>query len=492
MAIRLRQSAGSLKPFVPTDDWDPVFEWYARGIREMQTRSIDDPTSWRYQAAIHAYDRSRDRLRQQGEALPSLADQRRFWNQCQHASWFFLPWHRMYLAYFEQIVQAAITALAGPDDWALPYWNYSDTANPRARRLPLAFTLPAMPNGDPNPLRIDARLRGNDNAIVATPNQVSVRACLTDPTFDVPPVGGLAGFGGPQTGFMHAGGMGAPIGKVENTPHNTMHGAVGGFMGAFNTAGLDPLFWLHHANIDRLWVVWRDRNPQHLDPALSQWLTGVSFFLHDAQGAEVAHAASEVVDTTVPPLNYRYDTVADPLGGVMGAAPEAARRTTMAAQQPEMVGASEGPIVLTGGAATTRLAVSAPTGPAALRAAAEPPAVHLNIENVTGLESEGTYAVYLNVPEGESPEAHPELFAGLVPMFGVPEATRGDANRPGDGLTFSLEITDVVRRLEASGAWADEVRVTFAPEGMPVARPAGVSAPVPAPITVGRVSLYYA
>jgi hypothetical protein len=84
------------------------------------------------------------------------------------------------------------------------------------------------------------------------------------------------------------------------------------------------------------------------------------------------------------------------------------------------------------------------------------------------------------------------LFAGLVPMFGVPEATRGDANRPGDGLTFSLEITDVVRRLEADGQWAGEVRVTFVPEGIPVARPAGAAPATPAPITVGRVSLYYA
>ena len=28
-----------------------------------------------------------------------------------------------------------------------------------------------------------------------------------------------------------------------------------------------PVFWLHHCNLDRLWVVWRQRNPQHLDPA---------------------------------------------------------------------------------------------------------------------------------------------------------------------------------------------------------------------------------
>lgn len=251
MAIRLRQNAWSLKPFVPTDEWDPVFEWYAKGIAEMRKRSIVDPTSWRYQAAIHAYDRSRDPLRQQGEALPSQADQRHFWNQCQHASWFFLPWHRMYLGYFEQIVQASISAIGGPD-WALPYWNYSDAANPNARKLPLAFTLERMRNGDANPLWIDERLRGNDNAIVATPNQASVRAALIDPNFDAPPVGGLAGFGEPQTGFMHSGGIGAPIGKLESTPHGTIHGAVGDFMGAFNTASLDPIFWLHHASIDRL------------------------------------------------------------------------------------------------------------------------------------------------------------------------------------------------------------------------------------------------
>jgi hypothetical protein len=136
--------------------------------------------------------------------------------------------------------------------------------------------------------------------------------------------------------------------------------------------------------------------------------------------------------------------------------------------------------------------VSAPTGPGVLGATSEPPTIHLNVENVTGLESDSTYAVYLNVPDGDRPEEHPERFAGLLPMFGVPEATRGDANRPGDGLTFSLEITGVVRRLEGSGEWADELHVTFVPEGVPVERPSGVAPAAPAPITVGRVSLYYA
>ena len=33
-----------------------------------------------------------------------------------------------------------------------------------------------------------------------------------------------------------------------------------GLMSDPDTAGLDPIFWLHHANIDRLWEVWR-QNP---------------------------------------------------------------------------------------------------------------------------------------------------------------------------------------------------------------------------------------
>ena len=484
-----RRNAASLKPLRPTGPWDPILEWYAKAIREMRRRPIVNPASWRYQAAIHAYNRARDPFAVAGETLPSATEQGRFWGRCQHASWFFLPWHRMYLGYFEQTVQATITALGGPSDWALPYWNYR-TDNDDSRRLPLAFTLPTMPNGDSNPLRNERRLRGNDGGIVATANQAAVRTALIDPDFSEPPAFGLAGFGGPVTGFNHGGTPGAPMGKLEGTPHGSMHGAVGDFMGAFNTAGLDPIFWLHHANIDRLWAVWRNRNPLHLDPTAAQWLTGVTFFFHDGAGNEVSHTAADVVDTTSDLFNYEYDDVNDPVGGARAVAPAAEERRMP--QQPETVGASDAPVVLTGGAATTRVTMSAPAGPAAARAAAaEPPRVHVNIENVTGLESDASYAVYLNVPEGEKPEEHPDLFAGLVPMFGVAEATRGDAGRAGDGLTFSLDVTEVVGRLDARGAWTSEVDVTFVPEGMPVTQPRAAAEAPPEPITVGRISVIF-
>src|SRR5690242_2937381 len=95
---------------------DQTLLWYGRAIGEMRKRPITDPTSWRFQAAIHDYLRSADPLAVQREKLPALTIRRRFWAQCQHGSWFFLPWHRMYLHFFEQIVAAAVVQLGRSEE----------------------------------------------------------------------------------------------------------------------------------------------------------------------------------------------------------------------------------------------------------------------------------------------------------------------------------------------------------------------------------------
>src|SRR4030095_7761042 len=103
-----------------------------QGIQVMKSRPASDPTSWLYQANIHGtYD------------TPSQAG----WNQCQHGSFFFLSWHRMYLYFFERILRAA----SGDATLALPYWNYS---NPAAQTLPLPFRVPADTT---NPLYVAER-----------------------------------------------------------------------------------------------------------------------------------------------------------------------------------------------------------------------------------------------------------------------------------------------------------------------------------------------
>jgi len=120
--VRTRKNV--LKLGNPGDDLD----WYGKAVADLQNRPVTDPTSWRYQAAVHGYLRAID-PNPTNVPFPSSADQRDFWNQCQHQTWYFLPWHRAYLACFEQIVAASVVKLGGPPGWALPYWNYSDPTN---------------------------------------------------------------------------------------------------------------------------------------------------------------------------------------------------------------------------------------------------------------------------------------------------------------------------------------------------------------------------
>jgi tyrosinase len=478
MAVRIRRNVYSLKSPGPSQ-WHDDLLWYARAIAEMQRRPIADPTSWRYQAAIHDYVRDFDPLADPADVMPDQAEQDRYWRQCQHFSWFFVSWHRMYLFYFEQIIAATIKQLGGAnwDTWALPYWNYSDDSNPDARRLPIEFREQLTPDNVPNPLRIRQRNTGcNTGKIIARDWQVDIATCLTDPDFTADPIGGNPGFGGPATAFNHDGSGSNVVGKLEMTPHGSMHMAVGGFMGAFNTAGLEPLFWLHHCNIDRLWSVWQKRYPGG-DPTQDGWLKDVRFPFRDATGADVEHDSSETVDTTAAPWLYEYDDVSDPIAVAPG--PESVE-VIVADRIPEMIGATESPVTLAGGRSETTLELAPPTGPAAsLEAAGVRPKVFLNIENITGVRTAASYEVYLN-----------ETRVGEMPMFGLAEATRADTAHGGSGLKYTFEITRLVASLQARNAWdPNNLRVSFVALPPIEAQQGGEEAATP-PVRVGRVSVY--
>ena len=241
--------------------------------------------------------------------LPSNAEQKKYWNQCQHGSWFFLSWHRMYLHFFESIVGAEVVKLGGPSDWGLPYWNYSDAKDLNARLLPPAFRSATKADGSPNALFVATRTADcNAGRQFADAADVAIAGPLREPAFQSLDFG--TGFGGPQTSFMHSGGL---VGSVELTPHGSMHMAVGGWMQQFFTAALDPIFWLHHANIDRLWQVWLDRDASHVNPTASKWLTSVKFNFRDETGKAVKMSSKQVLNTKAAPLSYAYEETSDPL-----------------------------------------------------------------------------------------------------------------------------------------------------------------------------------
>ena len=47
--------------------------------------------------------------------------------------------------------------------------------------------------------------------------------------------------------------------ELEFNPHNGVHQAIGGNMAVIALSSRDPIFYLHHANIDRLWTAWNAR-----------------------------------------------------------------------------------------------------------------------------------------------------------------------------------------------------------------------------------------
>jgi tyrosinase len=474
---RTRKDVGLLPP------GDETLLWYARAVARMQALPLNDPLGWRYQAAIHEYRDGADPLANPGDVFPANADRNRFWNQCQHNSWFFLPWHRMYLLHFERIVARHVVELGGPAEWALPYWNYSRDAN--ARLLPAAFRNPTMADGTANPLYVEERHPlANQGRQFADPFDADPSFALNETDFSGTGFGDASGFGGPQTDFNHGGG---PSGMIDNVPHGAMHVAIaggpGGWMGGFNTAALDPIFWLHHANIDRLWEVWL-RQPGRRNPVQARWLRDTRFDFNAADGSVVTMIAESVLDTTAPPLDYFYE---DPGVPIAIETPALVLEETMPEKvPPELVAATTESIELDNAPADATL-----TGPPGQHlpmagpldeAAGPAPRVYLNLENLTATQRAPSYDVYLNIPAGHDPATHPERFVGRLSLFGVEEATRQTARHAGSGATYAFEITELYNRLSREPGWRnDALRVAFVP-----ARAWKGGA-----VKVGRVSLYF-
>jgi tyrosinase len=100
-------------------------------------------------------------------------------------------------------------------------------------------------------------------------------------------------------------------GLLEATPHNLVHVFVGGIMGQANSA-LDPLFMMHHCNIDRIWWMWNQGGQVGSpDPLWSGMTIQNNFFNPDG-----TPYSPKVSDLLVPePLGYTYDTTPPPAGG---------------------------------------------------------------------------------------------------------------------------------------------------------------------------------
>ncbi len=270
------RSAAQAGPFVRRSvtgaDLAPAtLESYKRAIRAMLALPPSDPRNWYRQALIHVLD-------------------------CPHGNWWFLPWHRGYLLHFEEICRQ----LSGDPQFALPYWDWTsaprvpdalfdDVLTPTHELYEESFetfrpkfetAIGNLWNAATVAQREQLSLRGYTSAAdiwERLEGYFSARGEARGPTRENPELPDWAktevgaervesalapkrfeDFGSTPSANHH---LRAIQDTLESGPHNNIHNAVGGGPGFMSEllAPVDPIFWLHHANVDRLWDLWTRR-----------------------------------------------------------------------------------------------------------------------------------------------------------------------------------------------------------------------------------------
>jgi tyrosinase len=165
-----------------------------------------------------------------------------------HGQPIFLPWHRAYLYFFELRLRDQ------QPDVSLPWWDWTTqpAIPPAYDDAEVAGQSNPLYSAKVDPLAIEQGARSGD-----TKGPVTVRFPGQDgapplPTAD--DVEGVLALGG-FSDFTH---------QLEQL-HNNVHVWVGGdsgHMGDIPFAAFDPIFWAHHAMIDRVWRMWQLRHPQ--------------------------------------------------------------------------------------------------------------------------------------------------------------------------------------------------------------------------------------
>jgi tyrosinase len=133
----------------------------------------------------------------------------------------------------------------------LPWWDWTT-----ARTIPRPFTERRRPDGRPNPLTgVTIRVDGEPEA----PPTQTTRSPGTNPRVPPLPYGEYWNAAMQETTFEG-------FSDAITAPHDWVHVWTGGQMSDQNYAAYDPLFWSHHAMVDRAWALWQN-SPNGADPA---------------------------------------------------------------------------------------------------------------------------------------------------------------------------------------------------------------------------------
>jgi len=267
---------------------------YADAVRQMQALGPDNPMGWLWQWYTHFVNgtttKSAEISRIFGTTTTpqsSLANET--WNTCQSHSGQnsnnFLPWHRLYIYYFERIVRQ----VSGHPEFTLPYWNYTSSDPAQRGVLPEQFRMPDDPLYGSLYVATRGSLANSGEPIqkYQTGDQMDITDAMLKTSYST--VDSVQGF----------------CRAIDSGIHGRIHVLTGTSkdMGAVPYAGQDPLFFVHHANIDRMWASW-NKNGGRNPPTTETW-TQRSFVFADVNGARISRKLS--TGFSILSLGYDYD-----------------------------------------------------------------------------------------------------------------------------------------------------------------------------------------
>jgi len=154
----------------------------------------------------------------------------------------FLPWHRAYLLDLERELQAIDPSVA------LPYWRFDQAA-------PNLFTLDFMGVSD----RLGTVRFSNTNPFQFWKTD-GVQGINRRPLNGWNPNTQPGPSVRTEAQTLALGTQFSAFRSMQGNPHGTAHTQWGGSISSIPTAVRDPLFFLLHCNVDRLWAKWQRQN----------------------------------------------------------------------------------------------------------------------------------------------------------------------------------------------------------------------------------------
>jgi tyrosinase len=386
---------------------DPVILSYRRAIKKMKTLHPDDPLSWAYQAAIH------------GTLNPQ---QMTAWNTCAHGSYFFWSWHRMYLYWFERIIRT----MSGDPGWTLPYWNWT---SPSERQLPGMFR---DPTSELFTAQRDPAMNDGSGSLPATDVDYGAAFALLNFT--------------------------TASSSLEVSPHGAVHvlvGGVGGWMSSVPTAAQDPIFFLHHCNIDRLWDLWLAEGGGRTDPLSDTSWTNTQFMFFNEKGAEVKMTGCDVL-RAAQQLGYTYE----------GEPTQVDQKCFSLIVNPSLIKILihllKTPLTLTSEPVSFPIEVESIWERLVALAASKTDTVLLELDNVEAERQPGVvWGVFVGLPSNATPELESPYYVGNMAFFGV--GIRNEAHHEFKPARFAFAIN---RAILASKPSQGHLTVTFIPHGV--------------------------